>query len=94
MKMSEAFLCCDSCFALLAQQSTKAAKLWMDLCSIYNEERHPFGLIMDESPHFRMLELQGFITTTETDMMIKVKVHGLHNDEQGIYFCPRSCFDE
>ena len=95
MKMSEAFLCCDRCFDSLAKKSTKAAKLWMDLCAIHAQEVGVFGLLnMEDSPHLRAIELERFVTTTETNIMVTVKVHGLYRDEKGFYYCPRSCSDE
>ncbi len=93
MKMSNAFLCCDTCFEAIGKRNTKAAKLWIDLCSIFIEEEGPFDLIIDDELLLRQVELLGYIITTDNGHFIGVKVLGFQQDAEGVYFCPRGCFD-
>ncbi len=92
MKMTnDAFLCCDECFANAAKRSTKAAKLWIDLCAYYVYSEGVFGFRADDMPELRMLEMMGYIITVDYDRGVMVQVWGLSMDEQGIYFCPGNC---
>lgn len=91
MKMSNPGLCCDDCFAMLAKRSTRAAKLWLDLCDA--QRRYGiFGLVTpDTTPSLLLLEHMGFITTTDTRDLIVVKVHGQEDDQLGAFFCGGKC---
>ena len=89
--MSEPGLCCDECFAILAQKSTTVAKLWLDLCQA-NLRYGIFGLVTpDTTPSLLMLEQLGFITTTDTANQIIVRVNGLEQDDIGPFFCGGAC---
>lgn len=92
MKMSKPGLCCDQCFQMIAQKSTSSARLWLDLCSI-QETCSIFGVrILDQnSASLDALEHMRFITTTDIDELIVVKVHGKREDEQGSFFCGGFC---
>jgi len=94
MKMSKKGICCDRCFALIARDSTDAAKMWLDLCELYLEAPL-FGLILpnDILPSVRLLEILRFITTTDTPEMIIVKVHGYKKDDEQPFFCGGRCND-
>ncbi len=91
MKMSKPGLCCDSCFGLIARRSTSAAKLWMDLCDIQIKTPNRFGLKLVDIPALRLLEILGFVLTSDTDQLTLVKVNGKHCDSIGTYFCGGNC---
>lgn len=90
MKMSKPGLCCDDCFALIARRSSGAASLWLNLCEI-QLGHEIFGLKLPDLPEFQILENLGFVTTTETNDMILMKVHGKRDDLAGTYFCGGKC---
>ncbi len=90
MKMSKPGLCCDRCFGMIARQDTRAARLWLDLCTVHNPSS-VFGLVIKEDHSLRLLETLGFITTTETPLMLIVKVHHFHPDDEDSYFCGEKC---
>lgn len=90
MKMSSRGLCCDRCFTMIAQESTTAARLWLDLCDIHRES-NMFGLRTPDTAALRTLELMRFITTTETPNMIMVKVHGHRWESTGSLYCGGKC---
>lgn len=92
MKMNEA-VCCHHCFEQLGKRSVHSAKLWLDLCDL-NVKNGLFGIKMDDFPELRMLEVLGFITTTEQAEFIMVKVNGEKLDEKGKYFCCGSCSEK
>ncbi len=90
MMMSKADLCCGLCFELIARQSLKAAKLWVELCNI-RRRSYLFGLMIQDTENLQLLEQMRFITTTETDEMIIVKMPPALEDEAGAYFCRGDC---
>lgn len=91
MKMSNPGICCDSCFYLIAKSSPEAAKLWLDLCDLQILSNDIFGLMNCNEEILKILEIFGFILTTETSDVILVKVFGKKEDSSGIYFCGGSC---
>lgn len=90
MKMSKPGLCCDECFELIAKRSTNAARLWLDLCHI-QDTCALFGLAIQDNPYLQLLEILGFITTTDVMDLIVVKVHGKEVDPLGSFFCGGNC---
>ncbi len=93
MLMSEPGLCCDSCFESIASRSTVCARLWLNLCDIQITSLKPFGLILEDFPTLRLLEILGFIVTTDTPQVILIKVLGRKDDAYGTYFCGGKCND-
>jgi len=94
MKMSDAFLCCDSCFHELAIKSSRAAKLWIDLCAIYCKSEGNFGLLVEEESELlsiRMLETLGYLVSVENEVGLVIHINGQENDDSGVYFCPGGC---
>lgn len=91
MKMSKPGLCCDNCFGSIACRSTSCARLWLDLCDIQNNTSSPFGLQLEDFPALRLLEVLGFVVTSENPHMIVVKVLGRQEDAYGAYFCGGKC---
>lgn len=90
MEMSKPGLCCESCFEIIAKYNTHTAALWLDLCEL--QLHSPvFGLWTEECEELRLLEILGFIVTTETPNIIIVKVKGERCDNQGPYFCGGNC---
>lgn len=90
MKMSKPGLCCDDCFSLIAKRNSAAARIWLYLCEI-QETCALFGIEMDDTPEFNILERLGFITTTDLNKHIVIKVHGRHRDSLGNFFCGGHC---
>ncbi len=86
--MSNAYLCCDSCFEAIGKRNAKAAKLWVDLCSIYSFEEGAFDVIIDDELILRQLEVLGFIVTTDRGPFITIKVLGLSSDEEDLQSLP------
>ncbi len=92
MKMSKPGLCCDSCFHIIANHSPNAAKLWLDLCDLQILFDDVFGLPSKEiALKLRVLELLGFIVTSETLELTMIKVNGKKADHVGVYFCGGQC---
>lgn len=94
MKMSKPALCCDDCFAMLAKNNTKIARLWMDLCEA--QCRYGiFGLVSsDTTPSLVFLERLGFILTTDTRDLIIVKVRVERDEDDRLFFCGGQCDSE
>jgi hypothetical protein len=90
MKMSKPGLCCDECFGIIASRNVNAAKLWLELCEI-RVKREIFALVTKNPQNLRILEILGFVVTTETKNFILVKVNGLRYDRVNIYFCGGRC---
>ena len=93
MKMSESFLCCDSCFERIALQGVRLAKLWIDLCAIYTYENGVFHVILDDESHFTTIERLGYIVTTDVENGIVIHVCGQRFDHIGEFYCPGGCDD-
>jgi len=94
MKMSNAFLCCDSCFEKIGMRSSRAAKFWIDLCAIYTKEEGTFAVAGVDDTLLRQLETMGYIVSTELYDHVLIKVCGQQEDTVGIYYCPRGCQHE
>lgn len=87
--MMNKVICCDECFASIGKRSTSAAKMWLELCAL-KVESGVFGLRTNDLPETRVLEVMGFITTSEflngeEGMFVKV------NGEKHNYFCRGRC---
>lgn len=90
MKMTDQSLCCDRCFHILAQKSPSAAKMWLDLCDIQFHTKRLVGLINFDLTSLRLLEILGFIITSETHELVIVNVKtNISEDNQ--YFCGGKC---
>ncbi len=89
--MSNTGVCCDDCFVDLAKKSTKAARLWLDLCEaqiVYGV----FGLLSsDSNPSMLLLEKMGFLVTMDTRDLVIVKMLGKIDDSGALFFCRGSC---
>lgn len=86
MKKMNNAICCDDCFHQIAKQSTNAARLWTELCSIGS-----YSAICDyDFPELTLLESMGFITSIEDlhyDEGILVRING----KKAAYFCRGTC---
>lgn len=87
-------MCCSKCFQKICMQSISAGKLWLHLCEI--QATTFMNPVSGEkgSKELAILEKMGFITTTDVNDHIVVKVHGMQQDEEGIYFCIGNCNDQ
>lgn len=88
--MNEEAMCCESCFKIIAKNSTIAAQIWITLCDLQFNHK-VFGLMVEDTEHIKLLESLRFITTTDTNSVTIFKVHGLQEDEDGKYFCTGEC---
>lgn len=87
--MTKPGICCHKCFRLIANKSTNAARLWLEICE---EVTRCEILSTDvENTPLRVLEAFGFITTTDTIDNVLIKVHGKSFDEIGVFFCGGKC---
>lgn len=64
----------------------------MDLCAVGNDLDFKEGSILvakiNDFPELRLLEMLRFVTSTETDRYLLIKLHGLHrDDEECNFFC-------
>jgi hypothetical protein len=87
MKMTKKFLCCDDCFADICKKDIHAARLWLEICEIYNKAQNIFGIKLPDFTELSTLEHMGFIVTTDKKDHLLLKVNGIHEDKQGTYFC-------
>jgi hypothetical protein len=86
--MSEAFLCCNHCFEEIAKRDTRAARMWLDLCSVYHAVQGVFAIKDIEDRPLRFLERGGFVTSTEDGSHIAIRVNGYFLDaENNEIFC-------
>lgn len=88
MKMSDYRICCDKCFEEIANISPSAARIWMNLCAIYQDKDDVLETSND-FPELRTLEKLGYLISTDTAELIQFKMLGMHKDCQ-IYFCMRA----
>jgi len=83
-------ICCDGCFELIGMRNVYAARLWLDLCNL-KVKNGIFGVKTSDLPEIRMLEVLGFITTTDSEEHIMIRVNGDKNDQEGPFFCCGNC---
>jgi hypothetical protein len=89
--MSSPGVCCDECFVRIAKVSTKAARLWLELCEA-QKDHGVFGLVSNDSnASLVILERMGFLVTRDVKDIILVKVSGQLDDQGEFYFCGRAC---
>lgn len=91
-------LCCNTCFERIAKGNTSAARLWLDLCSLYIKQNGLFVLRDWSSLQINYLENLGFITTTETgkdEANITVRVNGytIEDFDQEVFCISEECHD-
>jgi hypothetical protein len=66
------FICCEQCYKELLDIDEQAAHVWVQLCGLF--ARHLGDLCFPvEPPALRILEVNRFILTTETDSHIHVR---------------------
>jgi hypothetical protein len=86
MTMSKYFICCEKCFETIGKHNTRAAKLWMDLCAMKLETNDILRFKTPDFPELRVLERQGFLTSTDEENCIAVKINGHMNSITGEHF--------
>ncbi len=89
MKMTRYFICCEKCFEAIGKRSTRAAKMWMDVCTMRLQYGQPFRLKTARSSELRILETMGFLVSTdEEEDCIAVRVNGhMTTEEDEHFFC-------
>lgn len=95
MPMSKYFICCEKCFETIGKKNTKAARFWMDLCTYQMNNDFPYAMInAPEFPEVRILELMGFVLTTDQKDGVNIKVQGyLENRGQHCFCIEGGCHD-
>lgn len=88
MKMSSHFACCEKCFDDIAKTKTSASKLWLDLCNIMLIRGEIFRIAGEDIPELRMLELKGYLYSTDLPRHIIVKINGhMKTEDDEDFFC-------
>lgn len=92
-------LCCDKCFERVAKKNVSSARMWLDLCRVSEEEGDYFALM--DTQYFdigclelRVLENLGYITTTESSNMLRLRMNGRRQDDAATYFCAEGGHDD
>ncbi len=86
MPMTNYFVCCEECFGTIGRRSTKAARLWMDLCAMRLATSEIFTIKTRDFPELRTLELLGYVVSTEKPQSITMRVNGHGQTEDGEHF--------
>jgi hypothetical protein len=92
MKMTDKAVCCDQCYHLIASQSVSCSNLWLKFID-FHKSLGIFACDFGDHEDVRLLELNGFIVTTENDKLTIVKVLGFTKDSVGEYYCCKGCYD-
>lgn len=88
--MTKYFICCEKCFEEIGKKNTRAARLWMDFCAVRLEKGSPVLLENQDFPELRVLETLGFLTSTDLQDSLSVRINGHMNTEDGDhFFCAR-----
>ena len=88
--MTRLSFCCEHCLESIARESTIAARMWAVLC-----EMQVNGYVL-HIPNYNyislaLLERLGFITTTDHEKTLSVRVHGQKSDGECDFFCTGKC---
>ena len=86
MKMSKYFVCCEKCFETIGKRNTRAARLWMDFCAMRLQNGQPVILKTPDFPELRILEMLGFLVSTDQQNCLAVRVNGHMNTLAGEHF--------
>jgi len=86
MKMNDYFVCCEQCFEVIGKRNTRAARLWMDLCSMILESGEPVFFLSSDFPELRVLETLGFLVSTDLDDSLAIRIHGHMSTLDGEHF--------
>lgn len=84
--MSRYFLCCEQCFTTISERSVKAAKLWMDFCTLGLENGEIVIIETNDFPELRVLETLGFLVSTDQYKQLAVRVKGHILTKEGEHF--------
>lgn len=86
--MSKYIVCCETCFESLCKRHTGAARMWMDFCVAHKKKAGMIKVIGGDIPEVRVLEMLGFITSTEKPGYLIVSVHGhMLMDDGDDFYC-------
>lgn len=86
MQMSKYFICCEKCFEMIGKRNTRAARCWMDFCAHYLEHGEVIFMKNKDFPELRILELMGFLISTDNKDGTAICVKGHMNTEDGEHF--------
>jgi hypothetical protein len=89
-QLKENFVCCDQCFESIGKRSVKAARLWLELCSLHSFSNGIFSIAQFASKELIELEKMGFILTHEIKDSLLVRMQGYHTSPC-TYFCTGDC---
>ncbi len=86
--MSKYFICCEKCFDDIGRRNNRAARLWMELCSLTLSKGEIIHLPTQDFPELRDLEMMGFVVSTERTLIISLRIVGHIKTEDGQdFFC-------
>ena len=89
--MKSKYTCCMTCFDKIAKEDTNSVRIWLDMCRIAHEISPLFKIRIEDFEELRVLELLGFLTSTEVQDGIIVRVHGNQRYPYGSHFCIGDC---
>ncbi len=86
--MSKYFTCCTECFDSIGRRSTRASRLWMDLCA----DTMTHGAILNmrtlDFPELRTLEKLGYLVSTDKEHTLGVRLNGyMKSEDHQHFFC-------
>ncbi len=85
--------CCAKCFKSINELDKEASEIWLELCFIKNKLEYTSQIFINLgnegglSKRINLLENMRFITTTECNDNIKVRVEGFLTKDDECVFC-------
>ncbi len=87
MLMDKYFVCCEQCFEKIGKRNTKAARMWLDLCALKVDQTakvEDFIILENHDfPELRVLEMLGFVLSTDRPQSLAIKVNGHYQTHEG-----------
>ncbi len=79
-------MCCEKCFETIGKRNTRAAKIWMDVCCMHLNTGKVVFLKNQDFPELRVLEMLGFLISTDQQNGLAIRVNGHMSTEDGEHF--------
>jgi hypothetical protein len=79
---------CLECYETLQRKSDHLARIWVYLCESFIKSGRPLSYQNGETTLLNYLEHEGYVTTTDNDKTILIRVNGMHQEEDDDpFFC-------
>lgn len=91
MMKNKDFTCCAKCFKKIALAHTNAVRVWLKLCEFSITHGNIFTLNLEDFEELRILELLGFLVSTEKKTGITIKLVGIKHSLTNKHFCGEFC---